>query len=232
MPIFYRLLQGVLLDARASSSTPIYRKARLSAWSVLQTIFIALALTGVGAATAAEVKGDGAGAADTNATGTSSEKAWPARLEFDLDKLDLNIYGLAYHPDRERVKRDNLDNEFNPGLGLHYEFRNTERGVTFAEIGAYRDSGRNVASFLSLGYQFKIGENLRFGGAVAAMNSKTYNDGVAFIGMFPLITYDFGPVKANLVYFPKVANYNEVAAFGFYISVPLGRWVGDSVQKR
>jgi hypothetical protein len=188
--------------------------------------------------TFALVLGSAAAHADANkdavpdATGISSEQASPARLRFDLNKLDLNVYGLAYHPDREKVKSENLDNQVNPGLALHYELRNTERGVTFTEIGAYRDSGRNTAAFVALGYQYKLGENWKFGGAVAAMNSKTYNDGVSFVGMFPLVTYDFGPLKVNAVYFPKVANYNEVAAFGLYVSVPLGRWIKDSYQKQ
>ncbi len=101
--------------------------------------------------------------------------------------------------------------------------RNTERGITFTEVGAYYDSGRNWAKFVDLGYQFKLGEHWRIGGAVAAMDSRTYNRGVAFVGMIPLITYDLGRVKLNAVYFPKVANYNEIAAFGFYISIPFGQ---------
>ena len=49
---------------------------------------------------------------------------------------------------------------------------------------------------------------------------------------FPLVTYDLGPVKVNAVYFPKIANYNEVAAFGLYVSVPLGQFFGDSTKSR
>jgi len=217
-------LQGLSLDPRYHTFNTAFRPLR----SVSQALFMTFALILGSAAAHADANKD----AVPDTTGISSEQAWPARLKFDLNKLDLNIYGLAYHPDREKVKEEDLDNQVNPGLGLHYEIRNTERGVTFAEIGAYRDSGRNIASFLSLGYQFKLGENWRIGGAVAAMNSKTYNDGVAFVGMFPLVTYDFGPVKVNAVYFPKVANYNEVAAFGLYVSVPLGRWIKDSANKQ
>jgi hypothetical protein len=44
--------------------------------------------------------------------------------------------------------------------------------------------------------------------------------------MIPLITYDFGRVKLNAVYFPKFWHYNEVAAFGFYLSIPLLNPVG------
>jgi hypothetical protein len=134
------------------------------------------------------------------------------------------VYGLSYHPDRETVHREHLDNEYNPGLALHYELLNGARSITFAELGTYRDSGRSWAKFAALGYQFKFGERWRVGGALAAMDSQTYNHGVAFIAMIPLITYDLGRVKLNAVYFPKVGNYNEVAAFGFYFSIPLGQW--------
>jgi hypothetical protein len=138
--------------------------------------------------------------------------------------LDLNVYGLSYHPDREAVHRLNLDNQVNPGLGLHYELANDERGITFAEAGAYYDSGRNWAKFAALGYQFKFGKSWRIGGALAVLDSRTYNDGATFVGMIPLITYDLGRIKLNAVYFPRFGQYNEVDAFGFYISIPLGQW--------
>ena len=141
---------------------------------------------------------------------------------FSRGALDLNIYGMAYHPDRETVHEKDLDNEFNPGVGLHYEVRNTPRGVTFAEIGAYEDSGNSVAAFLGLGYQFKFGERWRVGGALALMNSETYNQGTSFVAMFPVVTYVAGRFKLNGVYFPKFGNYNQVAAFGFYLGIPLG----------
>ena len=215
--------------AHDGSSTTAYPIGRLSAWSVLHIIIVALALLGPCAKTAHAQAQEDASAPD--ATKISSEQSEPADSWFHLDKLELNIYGLAYHPDREKVEAENLDNEVNPGIGLHYEFRDTERGVTFVELGTYYDSGSNWAKFLSLGYQFKLGKNWKIGGAVAAVHSSTYNDGVTFVGMFPLVTYDLGPVKLNVVYFPKVANYNEVAAYGFYVSLPLGRWVGDLAQK-
>ena len=142
-----------------------------------------------------------------------------------LDALSVNVYGLAYHPDRETVHREHLDNEFNPGLGLHYELDHDARGVTFAELGGYRDSGSNWAKFASLGYQFKMGEHWRIGGALAAFNSQTYNRGVTFLAMIPLLTYDLVGVQLNAVYFPKIGNYNEVAAFGFYATIPVGQWL-------
>ncbi len=146
-------------------------------------------------------------------------------LHFDLADLDVNVYGLSYHPDRATVHRENLDNQVNPGLALHYQLTESDLGVSWTEAGAYRDSGRNWAKFLGLGYQFKLGERFRIGGALAAMHSETYNHGVAFVGMVPLVTYDVGPFKINAVYFPKLTNYNEVAVLGFYLSLPVGRWL-------
>ena len=133
------------------------------------------------------------------------------------------MYGLAYHPDRETVHNNHLDNEVNFGLGLHYEFSNTERGITFGEVGAYEDSGANTAMFAAVGYQFKFGKRFRIGGALAVVRSQTYNEGVAFVGMIPLVSYDLGRVKLNLTYLPKVGDYNEVDAFAFYISIPFGQ---------
>ena len=159
------------------------------------------------------------------APANSSQQAESTDSRFRLDALSLNVYGLAYHPIASTVHRKNLDNEFNPGLGLHYELGNSTRGVTFAEVGAYRDSGSNLAQFASLGYQFKLGEHWRIGGALAAFSSKTYNRGVTFLGMIPLVTYDLGHVQLNGVYFPKVGDYNEVAAFGFYVTLPIGQWM-------
>jgi hypothetical protein len=181
-------------------------------------------LTVFAAAANDEANGGVAGPAGTDAAGTSSIQVRPQDSGFDLDALDLNVYGLSYHPDREAVHRLNLDNQVNSGLGLHYELDNDERGSTFAEVGTYRDSGRNWAKFLGLGYQFKFGERWRIGGALAAMHSRTYNGGVGFVGMIPLITYDIGRIKLNAVYFPKFGDYNQVDAFGFYISIPLGQW--------
>ena len=187
--------------------------------SVLRAVFALLALAVLGTS-AADEAGSGAVA---GANARSSEQGRPADSWFNLDALDLNVYGLSYHPDRETVHRLHLDNEVNPGLALHYELSDTERGVTFAEIGAYQDSGSNLAKFAAMGYQFKFGKRWRIGGALSLVHSRTYNEGVVFVGMIPLITYDMGRVKLNATYFPKLGHYNDVDAFGFYISIPFGQ---------
>ena len=180
---------------------------------ILHILATALALSTPAAAAAADGATEGSPA-------SSPRESPPADNWLNLDALDLNVYGFSYHPDRETVKRLGLDNEFNPGLGFNYELLDDARGITFVQAGAYYDSGRNWAKFAGLGYQFKWGERWRIGGAVAVIHSRTYNEGAAFIGMIPLITYDFGPIKVNAVYFPKFGNRNEVAAYGLYFSIP------------
>jgi hypothetical protein len=193
-------------------------------FSVLRAFLAGLGLTMVITAAADETgSGTTAASASSGATANSSNPAEPPDSWFNIDALDLNVYGFSYHPDRETVHRKHLDNEVNPGLGLHYEFSETERGITFAEIGAYKDSGSNVAKLAAVGYEFKFGKRWGIGGALALVHSQTYNKGVAFVGMIPLITYDMGPIKLNATYLPKVGHYNCVDAFGFYIGIPFGR---------
>ena len=79
------------------------------AWPQVISIVIAFAFTSVAAAGQPD-------AADGSATSASQDTdSW-----FDIDRLDLNVYGLSYHPDREAVHKKDLDNQVNWGLGLHY----------------------------------------------------------------------------------------------------------------
>jgi hypothetical protein len=89
------------------------------------------------------------------------------------------------------------------------------------EAGFYRDSGSHVAKLAGLGYQIKLGERWRLGGALTAVHSQTYNDGRLFVAPIPILTYDMGPVKLNAIYVPRYGDYNQFAVFGFYFSVPL-----------
>jgi hypothetical protein len=128
----------------------------------------------------------------------------------------VSIFGLSYHPDREAARAERLDNEVNPGLAMRYEWPST----VFAEAGGYRDSGRSVAKFAGVGYQWRFG-NLRAGGALAVLHSRSYNKNRAFVTPIPIVSYDFGTVMLNTVYAPKVTDLNEIAAFGFYLTFPI-----------
>ena len=190
------------------------------AYRVLRTAFVFLALNWFAAA-AADDQGSSDLAGGADAAGNSSQRIAPADFWLNLHALDLNVYGLSYHPNREAVHRKNLDNQINPGLALHYQLVDYELGTMFAEVGAFEDSGRNWAKFAALGYQFKLGSQWKMGGALAVMNSRSYNGGTTFVAMIPLITYDLGRIKLNATYLPRVPGYSEIAAFAFYFSIPI-----------
>lgn len=137
--------------------------------------------------------------------------------------LHVHLYGFSYHTDRQGVRRDGLDNELNLGFGLNYTFHQDEHGVGFAEAGIYRDSGSNQAKLAGLGYQYKYGKRWRLGGALVAVQSETYNRGGAFVAPLPIVTYDLGAVKLNVIYVPKYGDYNRFAVWGLYFTLPLAK---------
>jgi hypothetical protein len=133
----------------------------------------------------------------------------------------VHVYGFSYHTDRQGVRRNGLDNELNVGLGLNYTVRENERGIQFVEAGFYRDSGSHTAKLAGMGYQYKLGEHWRLGGALLGVQSQTYNHGHAFIAPIPILTYDLGAVKLNAIYIPRYGDYNQFAVFGLYFSLPI-----------
>jgi hypothetical protein len=139
----------------------------------------------------------------------------------EQERVLVDVYGLSYHTNRNRVHAEQLDNEFNPGLGLRYEFSEDARRVKFLEAGFYKDSGRHWTAFAGPGYQFKLGERWRAGAELLFFDSRTYNHGRPFVAPIPLVTYDLGSFRLNAVYAPRVSDINEFAVFGFYLSVPL-----------
>jgi hypothetical protein len=161
----------------------------------------------------------GSGIPDARADDTSTPRDIPPADP--LLHLELHVYGFSRHTDREGVRRAHLDNEFNFGAGLSYEFHNDELGVGFVSGGIYQDSGRHWAKLAGPGYQFKLGDYLRFGAVLPVIQSKTYNDGRVFVAPLPLLTADLGLVKLNAMYAPKYRE-NHFAVFGFFFSVPIG----------
>ena len=131
----------------------------------------------------------------------------------------LNVYGFSYHFDRDRAERLGVDNELNPGLGLRWRKSVDERFEGFLDGGAYRDSGRHTAKYAGGGILYRFTPRLRGGAAVALFHSDTYNNGNAFIAPLPLVAYDFDRVTFNMVYMPKITDYNDINTLGFWVTV-------------
>lgn len=116
-----------------------------------------------------------------------------------------------------------MDNQLNLGLGLNYAFHEDASGIAIVEAGVYRDSGSHWAKLAGVGYQFKLGERWRLGGALVGVYSPTYNDGRFFIAPLPVVSYDLGAVQLNAIYVPRYRDYNQFAVFGLYFTIPFSK---------
>ncbi|MGQ0653888.1 MAG: hypothetical protein ACT4P4_16765 [Betaproteobacteria bacterium] len=131
----------------------------------------------------------------------------------------LNVYGLSYHFDRDTAQRIGTDNELNPGLGVRYRRPLNPSFEFFADAGAYKDSGRNTAVLAGAGALWRATGRLRLGGALVALQSDTYNAGDAFVAPLPVAALDFDRVTFNMVYLPKISNFNAINTLGFWATV-------------
>lgn len=156
------------------------------------------------------VEGDSASAANT-----------PPEHHYRALSVNLHVFGLSYHPDREGTRVNHLDNEFNVGLGFGYRLHEDELGMINSEVGVFRDSGRNWAKFAGLCYLFKLDKRWKLGADVLLLQSPSYNDGEAFVAPIPRLSYDFGKVILNAVYVPRYKQLNRYAVYGIYFTVPL-----------
>jgi len=161
------------------------------------------------------------------AAGLLSTVLWVASPSLAGD-WGVNVYGLSYHWDRDQAKRNDLDNEFNPGLGLRYRIGDWQIGSwlkadAIIDAGIYRDSGRNTAVYAAAGLLWPLDEAKRFslGAALTAFHSDTYNRGDPFIAPVPLFALRLGDVTVNLTHFPKIRNFNEVDATAMFMTFPL-----------
>ena len=135
--------------------------------------------------------------------------------------INLHVFGLSYHPDREGTRISHLDNEFNFGLGLGHTFYEDNIGVVASEVGFFKDSGRTWAKFAGAGYHFKLTDHLKFGVNLLAIQSPTYNLGDPFIAPIPQLTYDFSRVKISMVYIPRYKDLNYFAVYALYFTIPI-----------
>lgn len=135
----------------------------------------------------------------------------------------INLYGLSYHWDRELAEQNDLDNEFNPGLGLRYRMGSWLKADAIIDAGAYRDSGRNTALYAGAGLLWPLDRDKRFnlGAVLTAFHSDTYNNGDPFIAPVPLFSLRLDGVSVNLTHFPKIRNFNEIHATALFLTFPL-----------
>jgi hypothetical protein len=130
--------------------------------------------------------------------------------------IGINVYGLSYHFERDRARELGVGNELNLGAGLRWR---SDRGGWFADLGAYRDSGRNTAKVGGAGHLWELGSSWRIGAALAAMHSDTYNGGRAFVAAIPVLAYETSRYTLNFTFFPKVVGMNDINTVGLWITL-------------
>ena len=135
----------------------------------------------------------------------------------------INLYGVSYHWDRDLAQQNDLDNEFNPGLGVRYRMGSWLKADAILDGGAYYDSGRNTAVYAGAGLLWPLDRDKRFnlGAVLTVFHSDTYNQGDTFIAPVPLFALKLDGVTLNLTHFPKIRNFNEVAATALFFTIPL-----------
>lgn len=131
--------------------------------------------------------------------------------------VGLNIYGLSWHLDADKARAENVDNWFNPGIGLRYRVPG-ETFDYFFDAGLYRDSGRNTAVLAGGAVHWRASQSARLGLALVMLNSRTYNDGSTFIAPLPVAAWEFRSVTANVVWMPKFREVNEINTLGFWLT--------------
>jgi hypothetical protein len=132
--------------------------------------------------------------------------------------LGVNLYGLSYHFDRARAEELGLDNPINPGLGLRYRVPHSGHMAWIADVGVYRDSGRNTALLAGVGALWQVTEGWRVGGALAGFKSDSYNQGKAFVAPLPLAAYEFRAATLNFVFSPQWSQVNQVATLAAWVT--------------
>ena len=145
--------------------------------------------------------------------GFASGELRPARA----DALGINVYGLSYHPDRDKARQKNF-RELNPGLGLHYVFSESDRDLWFAGAAFFKDSSGNWAKNAWAGYQYKFSDRWHLGAGGGPVQSDSYNAGRPFVVILPMLSYRIEGAAFNLTYVPRTAS-NQTAVFGFYLTV-------------
>jgi len=167
---------------------------------------------------------------------------------FAAEGLNLNVYGLSWHPSPPLTCVANTDQAkqtqpvstkfshappqpittsvscssdkrgVNPGLGINY----TSANGSFVEAGAFIDSASNTAFVSSVGKTWAVSRtNVRLGGALTLFSSETYNDGRVFVAPVPTAIFTFNAADLHVVMFPRVGGVNNSTAIGFYLSVPI-----------
>jgi len=102
------------------------------------------------------------------------------------DSLELYIFGLSYHTNR------NVDwNEVNPGLAVGYVRRQEDNVDLTINVGTYRDSYQNDATFALFGPRFIMGQRDDWHSTVSITAGLFHGSGFQGLGIVPVMSIGY-----------------------------------------
>jgi len=135
------------------------------------------------------------------------------------NELGFNIYGLSYHFDRKSIEGESF-NEFNPGIGINYVYKLSNRNALFFESGFYNDSFQNIAKYFSIGYKFDlIKDRLLIGIPLTLYNSASIDERKWIFAPLPILSVRYKMLVINSVYLPAYDDVNIYPALGLYLTI-------------
>ena len=140
------------------------------------------------------------------------------------DSFGLNIYGLSYHiNDRDSVgwlRSGGELNEVNLGIGLRASFGSLDSHThLFVEGGSYKDSFKNQAKYISLGFQYRVVGQLRLGINAAVYTSRSISKGNPIFAPIPIASFTRSNFTFNLIYIPKFRDYTFWHTLGASLTI-------------
>ena len=136
------------------------------------------------------------------------------------ERFGLTVYGFSYHPDLKDSQGNKLEG-WNPGMGVSWNLKESERFVWNLEGGLYRDSSKDLAEYFSFSCKAKVIPSIRLGAALSLIHSVSYNQGRPILAPLPVATYWTKFVSVNFLYAPRYKEINKNSVFAIYATVPL-----------
>jgi hypothetical protein len=146
-------------------------------------------------------------------------------------QMGINLFGFSKH-----FQDDDMapPEEINPGLGYHWTFDRGSRTAMEFNLGAYRDSYKELNTHMSLGVRWRVWGPLELGLQALLAQSVSVNHNDPLLMPVPFLTLRHPRLAVNMVYLPKVTSLNRVPTLGLtFTAFPFGSgfvWDGPEQQ--
>ena len=135
------------------------------------------------------------------------------------NSFGINLYGMSYHFLEAQQSRDFL-NEFNSGFGARASFGSKNGNTFLIEAGTFKDTFKNKAKYIAVGYKLRFVAQLRAGVIGAMYTTQSIRHGGS-LALVPILSYTVWRVSLNGVYLPRYEDVNPYHILGAYLTIHL-----------